>query len=229
MTYNTSHTSNVLHNTCISISYLLRYILFHVPTFNTRCNILFHVPAFNLLHNISYYVPIFNSLRNILLHVLHVPTFMSVGWDVKWCHKSRITTPLARKRSFLWIPQKSRLVMAARETPKYLPNSRRCYMAGILPIRCKTQNNQSFNHVPTFNFVRNISYHVPTLNFLHNMLFLFLLSTYHIIYYFMFPLSTSCRTVALRKKNVDRPECYSVTHSKNCIFIAQTKLRTVWT
>ena len=28
---------------------------------------------------------------------------------------------------------------------------------------------------------------------------------------------------------VDRPESYSATHSKNCIFIAQKKLRTVWT
>ena len=28
---------------------------------------------------------------------------------------------------------------------------------------------------------------------------------------------------------VDRPESYSATHSKNCIFIAHKKLRTVWT
>ena len=41
---------------------------------------------------------------------------MSVGWDVKWCPVSRITTPLARKRSFHWISMKSMLVRAARKT-----------------------------------------------------------------------------------------------------------------
>ena len=54
--------------------------------------------------------------------------------------------PLARKRPFLWISQKSRLVRAARETSKFhLPNGRPRYMDGILPIRRKTQNNQSIN------------------------------------------------------------------------------------
>ena len=44
------------------------------------------------------------------------------------------------------------------------------------------------------------------------------------------PATSSCRTVALRKKKiVDRPESYNATHSKNCIFIAQKKLRTIWT
>ena len=33
--------------------------------------------------------------------------FMSVGWDVKWCPVSRITTPLARKRQFLWISRRA--------------------------------------------------------------------------------------------------------------------------
>ena len=28
---------------------------------------------------------------------------MSVGWDVKWCPVSRITTPLARERPFHWV------------------------------------------------------------------------------------------------------------------------------
>ena len=44
---------------------------------------------------------------------------MSVGWDVKWCPLSRITTPLARKRPIHWISMKSRLVRAARETSKF--------------------------------------------------------------------------------------------------------------
>ena len=37
---------------------------------------------------------------------------MSVGWVVKWCAVSRITTPLARKKLFLWISMKSGLVWA---------------------------------------------------------------------------------------------------------------------
>ena len=40
----------------------------------------------------------------------HCNLIMSVGWDVKWCPVSRITTTLARK---------SRLVRAARETLMY--------------------------------------------------------------------------------------------------------------
>ena len=48
--------------------------------------------------------------------------------------------PLARKRPFYWISIKSRLVRAAMETSKFqnwlhLTNSRRHYMAEILPIR----------------------------------------------------------------------------------------------
>ena len=39
----------------------------------------------------------------------------------------------------------------------------------------------------------------------------------------------SCRTVGLRKNFVDRPNSYSATHRKNCLVIAQKKLRTVWT
>ena len=69
-------------------------------------------------------------------------------WDVKYCPMSRITTPLARKRPFHWISMKSRLVRAARETSKFqnwshITNSRRRYMAEILPIRRKTLSNQS--------------------------------------------------------------------------------------
>ena len=65
---------------------------------------------------------------------------MSVGWDVKWCPVSRITTSLVRKRPFHWISMKSRLVRAAMETSKFqnwshFTNSRRRYMAEILPIR----------------------------------------------------------------------------------------------
>ena len=81
---------------------------------------------------------------------LFIPEKMSVGWDVKWCPVSRITTPLARKRPFRWISLKSRLVRAARETSKlqnrsYITNSRRRYMAEILPIWRKTLSNQSIN------------------------------------------------------------------------------------
>ena len=75
---------------------------------------------------------------------------MSVGWDFKWCPVSRITTPLARKRLFYWISMKSRLMKAARGTSKFqnwlhLTYCRRRYMAEILPIRRKTQSNQSIN------------------------------------------------------------------------------------
>ena len=38
-----------------------------------------------------------------------------------------------------------KLARTANETLKYLPNSRRRYMARILPIRRKTNNNQSIN------------------------------------------------------------------------------------
>ena len=61
---------------------------------------------------------------------------MSVGWDIKWCPMSKITTPLARKRPFHWILKKStgRLVVAAKETlkfPNYSLSTNRCccYMA----------------------------------------------------------------------------------------------------
>ena len=43
-------------------------------------------------------------------------TFLSVGWDVKWCPVWRITTLLARQKRFHWISKKSRLESAARET-----------------------------------------------------------------------------------------------------------------
>ena len=58
--------------------------------------------------------------------------------------------PLARKRPFHWISMKSRFVRAAKETLKFqnwthLTNSRRRYMAKILPIRYTTISNQSYN------------------------------------------------------------------------------------
>ena len=59
-------------------------------------------------------------------------SFMSVGWDVKWCPVSRITTTWHAKERFT----ESKLVRAARETS----NCRRRYMAEILPIRRKTQS-----------------------------------------------------------------------------------------
>ena len=77
---------------------------------------------------------------------------MSVGLDVKWCPVSMITTPCARKRPFHWISLKSRLVRAARETLEVhkrslFINSRRRYMAEILPICRKTLYNQSINNL----------------------------------------------------------------------------------
>ena len=63
---------------------------------------------------------------------------------------SSITTFLARKRPFLWISKKRRHVKAAWETSKFhiLSLSRRRYMAGILPIRRKTQIiNQSYAYI----------------------------------------------------------------------------------
>ena len=63
---------------------------------------------------------------------------------------SHLPTPLARKRRFHWISMKSRLARVAKETLKFQnwslwTNSRRRYMAKILPIRRKTLSNQSIN------------------------------------------------------------------------------------
>ena len=84
-------------------------------------------------------------------------SIVSVGWDVKWCPVSRITTPLARKRPFHWISMKSRLV---REISKFhnwllLTFSRRRYIAEILPISRNTLSNQSINHLSISFFVIN--------------------------------------------------------------------------
>ena len=75
-------------------------------------------------------------------------SFCSVGWVVKWCPVSRITTPFARKRPFHWISIKIRLMRAAKETSKFqnwslITNSRRRYIAELLPIWRKTLSNQS--------------------------------------------------------------------------------------
>ena len=72
---------------------------------------------------------------------------------------SRITTPLARKRPFLWISMKSRLVRAARETSelhKWSPfiKSNPRYM---VEIRHKTPYNQSINHISWTSHSRNIA------------------------------------------------------------------------
>ena len=50
--------------------------------------------------------------------------------NVKWCPVWRITTPLARKRSVLWVKMKRRFVRAARKTSKWplFINSRRLYL-----------------------------------------------------------------------------------------------------
>ena len=39
--------------------------------------------------------------------------------------------------------------------------------------------------------------------------------------------TANCRNVALRKNSIERPENYSATHNKNCIFIVKKKLGTV--
>ena len=44
---------------------------------------------------------------------------MTVGWDVKWCPVSRITTPFTHKRTFHWISMKCRLARAARENSNF--------------------------------------------------------------------------------------------------------------
>ena len=89
---------------------------------------------------------------------------MSVGWDVKWCPLSRISTSLARKRPFHWISMKSGFVRAARETSKFhkqspFMNSRYCYMAEILPIRRKNLDNQSSIENAVFFIFPFISFH----------------------------------------------------------------------
>ena len=63
---------------------------------------------------------------------------MSAGWDFKWCPVSGITTPLTR----------SRLKRAARETDSCCR-----YMAEILPLRLKTQSNQSINQKNTIQSI----------------------------------------------------------------------------
>ena len=47
--------------------------------------------------------------------------FMSVGWDVKWCPVSMITTPMItyRKGLFSWLSKKSRLMRTARELQNF--------------------------------------------------------------------------------------------------------------
>ena len=88
----------------------------------------------------------------------------SVGWYVKWCHMSRITIPLARKRPFHWISSKSGLVRAARESSKFqnwslISNICRLYMAEILPILLKKRPMGYIAHlrkqlksISTYNF-----------------------------------------------------------------------------
>ena len=102
------------------------------------------------MHTITecYYFPDSYRSFTIFLKVFtSLVIFMSVGWDVKWCPVSRITTPLARKRPSHWISMTSKLVKDARETSKLhklLPfiNGRRRYVAEILPIQRQTLYNQ---------------------------------------------------------------------------------------
>ena len=57
---------------------------------------------------------------------------MSVGWDVKWCPVSRITTPLARLRPFHWISMKSRFVKAAMETSNFTNDHRSLIVTAVI-------------------------------------------------------------------------------------------------
>ena len=96
--------------------------------------------------------------------VLFDVQLVSVVWVVKWCPMSRITTPLARKRPFHGISMKNRISKVARETSKFqiwkhLSNSRRRYMAEILPIRRKTLTNQSIIR-PAQEYFADILYKV---------------------------------------------------------------------
>ena len=72
---------------------------------------------------------------------------MSIRWHIKWCHRSRITTPW-HARLFHWISMNCRLVRASKENQKFQNWSfltKNCgrYMAEILPIRRKPLTNQS--------------------------------------------------------------------------------------
>ena len=73
----------------------------------TRLSYLACVHSWIPLHWVNLWIVSAIDVNNLVL--------MSVGWDVKWCPVSRITTPLARKRPFRWISMKSRLVRAARK------------------------------------------------------------------------------------------------------------------
>ena len=78
------------------------------------------------MHTITecYYFPDSYRSFTIFLKVFtSLVIFMSVGWDVKWCPVSRITTPLARKRPSHWISITSKLV----RTPGKLQNFRNYY------------------------------------------------------------------------------------------------------
>jgi hypothetical protein len=70
-----------------------------------------------------YFVLFFFQFYNV-----HVSD-MSVGWDVKRCPVSRITTPLARKRSFPRCSKKSRLIEGRQGNPKYLKHNSLYYIS----------------------------------------------------------------------------------------------------
>ena len=54
------------------------------------------------LQECDFYNKIYRFSHFYIFHI-----FMSVGWNVKWCPVSRITTPLARGRPFRWISMNS--------------------------------------------------------------------------------------------------------------------------
>ena len=59
----------------------------------------FYILCMNIGH-IYIYIERERERERDDLYSYTIFNFMSVGWDVKWCPVSRITTPLARKRPF---------------------------------------------------------------------------------------------------------------------------------
>ena len=90
-----------------------------------------HVLHFIWTHHCSYETSFFK--------------YMSVGWDVKWCPVSRITTPWHAKDRFSGFRRRVGSWGPPGKLKNFITNSHRRYMAGILPVRRKTQNNQSIN------------------------------------------------------------------------------------
>ena len=146
---------------------------------------------------------------------------MSVGWDVKWCPVSRITTPLARKRPFHWVSMKSRLelVRAARKPSKfqnwsYFTNSRRRYMTEILPIRRKTLSDQSFQSISNFGRFMDASLFIICVEKYHTIRLL--LSLWNFCTCLSFSMIGSC--IVLRRLLTRYTSHYLSAHCKEVMF-----------